>query len=247
MPDLSPFLTNPEFPLALGFVVLAGLVRGFSGFGSAMILSPSLAWLYGPQIGVPLLLLLDFIIALQMAPGALKSGHPPTLKRLCPAALVGLPVGIWVLTILPADILRRIIAAVVLLVVVVMVLRPKRGAPGPGGAVAAGALSGLTNGASGMAGPPVILFFLAGSDTPATIRGSLSLYFLFTDFMGCLGLLIAGKMTLQIAGLALLMLLPLMAGALLGSVLFKRGASPAFYRILALGIVGAVGVMGLLL
>lgn len=247
MPDLSPFLSSPEFPLALGFVVLAGLVRGFSGFGSAMILSPSLAWLYGPQIGVPLLLLLDFIIALQMAPNAIKTGHAQTLKRLCPACLVGLPIGIWALSVLPAEVLQRAIASVVLLAVAVMLLKPKRGTPGPGGALVAGALSGITNGASGMAGPPVILFYLAGGNTPATIRGSLSLYFLFTDAVGCLGLLIAGKLTLQVAAFAVVLVLPLIAGALLGSILFKRGASPAFYRSLALAIVAAVGVMGLLL
>lgn len=247
MPDLSPFLTSPEFPLAIGFVVLAGLVRGFSGFGSAMVLSPSLAWLYGPQVGVPLLLLLDLVVALQMMPSALKTGHKQTLKSLCPAALVGLPIGIWALDVMPAEVLQRTIAVVVLLAVVVMAMKPRREMPGTGGALIAGALSGITNGASGMAGPPVILFFLSGGNTPATIRGSLSLFFLFTDAIGCIGLFFVGKLTLEIAALAVLMVIPLAIGTLLGSILFNRGASPAFYKGLALVIVGAVGAMGLIL
>ena len=54
LPASSTFtavMTDPRFTLALGISVLSGVVRGFSGFGSALIYVPLMSALYGPQIG----------------------------------------------------------------------------------------------------------------------------------------------------------------------------------------------------
>ena len=43
-PDSAAFaatIADPRFVLALAISVLAGLVRGFSGFGSALVYAPS--------------------------------------------------------------------------------------------------------------------------------------------------------------------------------------------------------------
>ena len=44
-------MTDPRFALALGISVLSGAVRGFSGFGSALVYVPLMSALYGPQVG----------------------------------------------------------------------------------------------------------------------------------------------------------------------------------------------------
>ena len=52
---------DPRFPIALGIAALAGLVRGFSGFGSALVYMPLVSAVYSPQIAVATLLLIDSI------------------------------------------------------------------------------------------------------------------------------------------------------------------------------------------
>jgi hypothetical protein len=44
LPDSSTFaatIADPRFPLAIAISALAGVVRGFSGFGSALVYAPS--------------------------------------------------------------------------------------------------------------------------------------------------------------------------------------------------------------
>ena len=52
--------------------MLAGVVRGFSGFGSALILSPSLSALYGPAVAVPVALLLELVLSGPFVPPAAR-------------------------------------------------------------------------------------------------------------------------------------------------------------------------------
>ena len=54
LPAASTFTAiaaDPRFLLAMGISVLSGAVRGFSGFGSALIYVPLMSALYGPKIG----------------------------------------------------------------------------------------------------------------------------------------------------------------------------------------------------
>ena len=55
-PDLAAFsaATNDNrFVAAVLIAALAGLVRGFSGFGSALIYMPLIAAVYEPRIAAP--------------------------------------------------------------------------------------------------------------------------------------------------------------------------------------------------
>ena len=56
---------------AVGIVGLAGLVRGTTGFGGAMVMSPVLSILLGPVPAVVIALLLETAGALVMFPDAL--------------------------------------------------------------------------------------------------------------------------------------------------------------------------------
>jgi uncharacterized membrane protein YfcA len=46
-------VADPRFPIAIGIAALAGLVRGFSGFGSALVYMPLISAVYGPTVAAP--------------------------------------------------------------------------------------------------------------------------------------------------------------------------------------------------
>ena len=57
----------PEVLALAGLVaVIAGVIRGITGFGGAMVMSPPLALLLGPRVTVPVVLLLEGLAALPM-------------------------------------------------------------------------------------------------------------------------------------------------------------------------------------
>src|SRR3954462_5984971 len=111
---------SASFAAAVGAAILAGAVRGFSGFGSALILSPSLAALYGPAVAVPVALLLEFALAGPFVPPALKLVDRRRTATLCLAAAVMVPVGAYVLSVIDATTLRWIICALVFAAVAIL-------------------------------------------------------------------------------------------------------------------------------
>ena len=53
LPALTAALTDRRFAAALAVAALSGFVRGFSGFGSALIYIPLIAAIYEPRIAAP--------------------------------------------------------------------------------------------------------------------------------------------------------------------------------------------------
>ncbi len=94
LPALTAALTDRRFAAALGVAALSGFVRGFSGFGSALIYIPLIAAIYEPRIAAPTLLLIDLagsvpftireLQALQLARGRRRS--PPPRRSRCRSA-----------------------------------------------------------------------------------------------------------------------------------------------------------------
>ena len=57
----SAVVADPRFALAIGISVLSGAVRGFSGFGSALIYVPLMSAVYGPKIAATSFLPIDLM------------------------------------------------------------------------------------------------------------------------------------------------------------------------------------------
>jgi uncharacterized membrane protein YfcA len=49
---------------------VAGVMRGYAGFGTAVLLAPIYSVLWGPRAGVPVMLMLELIVSLQLLPRA---------------------------------------------------------------------------------------------------------------------------------------------------------------------------------
>src|SRR5262245_49911036 len=107
-------LLTSSLATAAAVAVLAGVVRGFAGFGAAMILTPVFSALYGPIIGVPVCLLVEFCIALPMLRGAVGLVDWKRIGLLLLAAAVAVPLGIFVLLAADPGPLRWAISGIVL-------------------------------------------------------------------------------------------------------------------------------------
>lgn len=63
---------------SLLIVLMGGPVRGTTGFGAAMVMTPALALLVGARTAVPLSLLLETFAVAPMIPAALALGRVNT-------------------------------------------------------------------------------------------------------------------------------------------------------------------------
>ena len=238
-------LFDSTFAVASAIALLAGLVRGFAGFGSAMILVPSVSALYTPQLAIPMLGVMELAVSAQLLPKALKTASGRTVGYLSAGALLGIPLGAVILVIVPPEPMRWAISILILGAVALLLLGVGRKGPAERrGTLLTGGLSGLTSGATGMGGPPVVLYFLAGRDAAASIRSTLICFFLFTSAWQAVVYTLNGILTWATAaqGLALFPLFAL--GAIGGSRLFDQSKERTYRRI-ALALVAGVAVITL--
>lgn len=224
--------SNLAFALASGVVALAGLVRGFSGFGSALIMSPALSLLYGPEIAVPMMSLIDLPAVVYLLPEALRHGKWKSLISIGSAAVVTVPLGAWLLVHLDGETMRRAIGFVVMAFVVALSLgwRYRRVVPLPL-ELSVGAASGFLGGSMGISGPPIILFYLSGPEAARTARASIMGFFLFTSVIRLASYASFGLYTHNVLWRATILLPLYFGGVWIGSALFGRVSEAQFRRV----------------
>jgi uncharacterized membrane protein YfcA len=243
MPDLLAI----SFLTAAAVAATAGMVRGFAGFGAAMMMTPVFSALYGPAVGISLCLLLEIAVALPLLPRAIRYVDWRRIGLLTVAAVIGAPLGNVVLTLVSPEPMRWTISAIVLTAVALLASGWRfHGAWRAPVTLGIGATSGFLNGLSGMGGPPIIFYYLAGNETATRVRANLTTYFVFVDLAALAVFLARGMVHWDTAVLGLCLTPAVVAGGLLGERLFPL-ASEAFYRRLALGLLVGVAIGSLIL
>lgn len=239
-------LADPLWPAAAAIVLTAGVVKGLTGFGSALVMMPVLSVLYGPAAAVATMQLIDGPLAWTMAPGAVRRCDWRQVLALAGGAAVGMPLGVQVLRVADPDFLRIAIAATVLIMAGLLASGWRyRGRPGRGLSGGTGLLAGLLGGSTGIGGPPVVLFWLGSQADGASVRANLAVYFAVGSLTGLISLTAAGLVTWQIAATALTLAPFFASGMWLGAKGFRL-ASETLFRRAALGLVAASGLSGLL-
>ena len=242
-----PDLLAASFLIAAAVAAIAGMVRGFAGFGAAMMMTPVFSALFGPAVGISLCMLLEIAVALPLLPRVVQYVDWRRIGLLMAAAVIGAPLGNLVLTEVSPEPMRWAISAIVLAAVALLGsgwrFHGEWRAPVT---LAIGATSGFLNGLSGMAGPPIAFYYLAGNETTTRVRANLTTYFIFVD-LAALAVFLARDLVHWDTGVLALWLAPaVVAGGLLGERLFPL-ASEAFYRRLALGLLVGVAIGSLIL
>jgi uncharacterized membrane protein YfcA len=236
MPEL---LSVPTL-IAAVTVLLAGFVRGFSGFGSAMIMVPVLAVLYGPLQAVPIALALEMAVSLPLVPPAARLVDWRRISLLLLAACAAVPLGIWLLRALDAASVRYAFSAIIVGAVIMLATGWRyHGRPGIVPTLATGLLSGTMNGLAGMAGPPVVFFYLAGADGAAVSRASFIIFFAVVDLFALILFALDDSFARDSVILTAVLAVPFILGGVIGARLFGK-ASERFYRNVVLVILLAI-------
>lgn len=240
---MIPFeLTAGETAAVTATAFVAGVMRGFSGFGAALMVSPVLALAVGPRTAIPAILIMMTITSLQLVPRAWKEANWGTVVPLAVGGSLGLPLGTWVLIAVNQEIMRRAISATVVVFAVLMMFGWRfRGRVGPALTAMVGTFGGFVSGAAAAGGPPVVMFLLAGPENAARNRAAIILYFFFTQLAAIFIFWAAGLLTLRALWIALPMIPAMLIGTWIGARMFGK-ASDAVYRRIALALLLAIGL-----
>jgi uncharacterized protein len=215
---------------AAACIFFAAIVRGYSGFGFAMLAITSLSLLLPPADVVPSIFVLEVAASLHLLPQVWREIHWNALLWLFLGACLGTPFGVYALAHVPAASMTLAIAVFVLVAAALLAKGySMTRMPGTLFTFATGTASGAFNGGFGMSGPPVVLFFF-GSPTGATVgRASMIAFFFLTDLVALAWQAWDGLITESTLWRAALFMPPLATGVWIGNRRFKR-ADPAAVR-----------------
>lgn len=246
MPDaIAAALAIPGAGWLAAITLLAGVVYGFAGFGSALIFVPLASAFVPVEQTILCMGLFGLSSVVTVLPRAWRTAErAQSLTMLC-AALICLPVGGWVLRSLPETPLRWGISAVVGLTLAALIAGWRyRGRVTRAALIAVGGLSGVIGGATGLTGPAVILFQLSSPRGAEQTRANTIVFLTLLGTALVPNLWLQGVVTPAALVLAGLLTPVYMIGTRTGQWAFDP-ARQGLYRVVAYGIIGASVLAGL--
>lgn len=227
-------------------VFVAGIIRGYSGFGFAMVAVTSMSLVIPPVRVVPLVLILEVFASMSLVPQVWKDIDWYSLRWLLGGSIIATPFGAYLLANIPAEPMRISISLLVLVAAFLLI----RGwawkqMPGRPLIITTGMTCGILNGAAAIGGPPVILLYLSSPAGVTVSRASIIAYFLGLDSMSLAMASIQGLTNVQTLLLTAVCSIPLLLGIGVGSKMFIKVDKESFrHHVLILLIV--LSIAGLL-
>lgn len=229
---VSPTVT--AYTLACVFV--AALARGFSGFGFTLLAIMSLSYVLPLTSIVPAIFVLEIAAGLKLLPALWGQVHWRSIRVLVIASVIATPLGAVMLAAIPAERVKLLLGVLIVLCCAVMLsgFKLKR-MPTVLQTAATGAGAGVLNGALGLGGPPVIVFFLGSPLALEAGRASIVAAFLAMDVAALPAFWALGLFDRQALHLGLLSLPVLVLGVWLGARVAQR-VDEALARKLIIGL-----------
>jgi uncharacterized protein len=226
--------------------LLGGLVRGFTGFGFAMVFVPIATIAVGPRNAAALIWLIDIPFAWPLAAASFARVQWREVLPLLLGAILAAPLGVWLLVNADPALARWAIALLILAAVTAMAVGWRyRGAPGLPLSFGTGGLAGVASGLAQLGGMPVAIFWLAAQrNDPRQTRANLNGFFAILPIVTGWFYWQNGILTAETAWMALPLCLPYGLGLLIGTKLFGHAPEHIFRRV-AYAVIACAAVVAM--
>ncbi len=242
-------LPQSEALFLIAAVVIAGIVRGFSGFGLSALVMASCAVFVPPIELIPVCWALEASASLMLARGGWRDADRSVSYGLAIGSLVGLPLGLMV-TLAVAEGTSKLIALGLILSLAVMQLAKLRFAflATKAGLYGSGVAAGFAFGLASLGGMTMALYVLARDASAKVMRASIILYLIFSAFISGVMLAAFGLIDTQSLSRSAVLIGPAIIGTLIGQRFFIDRFAP-YYRpfcltlLIGLALAGIVGLL----
>jgi uncharacterized protein len=234
-------LLNATTVEVLGVVFVATLFRSAFGFGEALIAVPLMALFIPLKIAAPVAVLVSITIAAVVVVQDWRKIHVRSAGWLVGASLLGIPVGLLLLTSSHQKTMKIALAIfIVAFAAYSLVGRkpPELKSDSKAWLLGCGFVAGITGGAYGMNGPPLVIYGAMRRWSAQHFRATLQAYFLPASVIGMVGYWLAGLWVAAVTHYYLVCLPVLLPAVWLGRVVNHRLHGDAFLRYVYVGLAG---------
>jgi uncharacterized membrane protein YfcA len=229
----------------IAVIALATLVRSTFGFGEALIAVPLLAFVIPVKVAAPVAALVSVTVAAVVVIQDWRHVHMGSAAWLIVSTVVGIPLGLLLLTRVAEPVVKAGLAAVIIGFAIQALRSPGWHLENDRWAWLFGFVAGVLGGAYGMNGPPLAMYGSLRRWSPAEFRATLQGYFLPASAVGAAGYWLAGLWTPTVTRLYLASLPVVVIAIVAGRTLNRRIKSERFSSVVYAGLV-VVGVILLL-
>jgi len=224
-------------------IALASFVMGLAGFGIGLVALAFLPFVMSPVTAIVLTTLYALVFSAVIVAPLWREIEPVRLGQLLVGTVIGTPLGVWALAVLPATVINRLIGVVLITITALewWRLSPRR-LSAPGWGYGAGVLAGVLGGAVGTPGPPVIVYAAAQAWSPRMVKANLLAFFIVNQAVILAGYWWANLLGPDVFRLSVLLAVPALAGVLAGIAVFNR-IDAARFRQIVFGVLFVSGVV----
>ena len=229
----------------IGTTFVAGVVYGFAGFGAALIYVPVAARVVPLEVAIAAFNVSALASFLTVVPAAWRIVDRRAVAWQIGLACLSASAGIWVLRVADVTWLRWGVVAVIALTLIALASGWRYRAP-PSLRVrgAVGLASGFLGGATGLLGPVIVIFQLAGQDGADRSRATTLVFLTVTSLLLLPLMAVQGLITWAILPLGALLFVPYGVGTWIGHLMF-RPENERGYRVAAYMLIGVAVILGL--
>lgn len=219
--------------LAATIVFCAMVVRGFTGFGGALLMVPLLGLVWDIRQAIVVVSLIQLVTGSMLVFLGRRSVDRATLIPVLGWSVAGLAAGSLLLANLPVTWIASILGVVTIAIGGITLARRVKVAQTPGrsrGIVtsAVGLTSGVLHGLIGTSGPVVVPYLQRVLPSPAHMRSTLLSYFLVLDVLRTGGYVQLGLVSLDLVQRSALLIPLAIVGSLLGSRMHVQVSDEVF-------------------
>ena len=235
-------LVTLENAAIVAIIMAGGFVRGYTGFGSGLVMAPLLTLFWGPVEAVAMTVSLGAVASVQVVPRGARQCDWRTMAPMSVAAVLFVPVGTFTLVSLDPEIVKNIIAAIVLFVTTISLRGwTYRGPAGPIPAFLAGGVTALVNGIAAVGGPASVMYLMSLPNRAERHRANIIIITSVIGWLVLFCMVVAGAVSQETLVKIALLFLPNMCGVWAGSKMFALLPGRVF-RVIILWMLVAVSV-----
>ena len=213
-------------------ICIAAVLQSISGFGFSLLAMPLLSIFVDIQDAVVIATLCGIFTNAVHLRKDFQFVERSIARRISLSALIGMPLGVVVLSVFSATHMRAIIGAVIVVLVFLMMRNFILKTENTNVDIVLGAFSGLLATSVSTNGPPLVFLLQSKQLDPWRLRATLAYVFTISGCASFIVLMIAGKGSIEAFQYAMLSLPAMYLGTVVGRKARLRVTQEAFKRLM---------------
>ena len=246
MEDFFNFIPDNYF-LIVVVVVFSGLLRGFIGFGSGLLMVPILSYFYSPIFAMVFNIVIEIPATIYLTFVGAKKCNFKEISPMMFTMMLTIPFGTVFLVSIDEQVIKILMSILLIFFVILIAIGWRIKATITRYVlVLGGIISGLMQGATGMGGPPYVTVLLSKNDSDEVARANILVITSGLVISAIISLYYFGLFTKNIFLTGIVIAPIYVFSTYLGSKFFNHSGNKYFRNssLIALGIVGIATLIG---